>query len=220
MNQLILVQNEYAGAELRLLTFDRTLEGFTKPGQFVTAHPDDLDKAFFALASCPGQPIQLLVKQGGDTANHLCGLQVDATLAVSDVIGKGFNIPSNIPGPLFVIATGSGISAVRSVIQAEVDQGLTRPLTLIYGVRTVEHCAMTECLATWKEAGVNVHIVLSQGPEAWSGPRGHVQDVVTSLDVIAPDATVVLCGQSGMVKDIQARFTEAGIDAPRILTNF
>ena len=220
MNVLTLVRNEDAGTDLRLLTFAESLDGFVHPGQFVVAHPEGMDKAFFALASCPGEPTQLLIKQSGATAEYLCGLASGATVPVSDPMGKGFPIPADDTRPLVILATGSGISAVRSVIEAEIASGLKREVHFLYGVFTVEHCSFTDRLAAWTDAGVKVHIVLSDPPEAWSGPTGFVQQAAVELGMVRSDVVVVLCGFPGMIEQAKALYTEAGASADDLLTNF
>lgn len=221
MPTLTLVANEPVAEQIHLLTFDAALPGFDVPGQFVTAHLGD-GKGFFALASVPGEPTELLVKDAGEVAHALCQLAPGATVEVSDPMGKGFGLGPAGDGtaPLVVLATGTGLSAVRGVVEAEVAAGLPRPVTLLLGVRTEAHLPLRDRLTAWREAGVDVHVVLSQAGPGWKGLRGYVQQAAKDLGVIRPDATVVLCGQSGLLDDARALWTEAGAAEDALHTNF
>lgn len=220
MHVLELTDNQPAGLHLRLLTFDRALPGYTIPGQYTVVQPDGHDKAFFALASVPGAPTQLLIKAQGHTAEHLCSLEPGARVPMSDAAGKGFVLPPGGPLPLVVLATGSGISAVRPLIEAEVDAGLPRPVHLLYGVYTLEHCSFPSRLTAWQEAGVAVHLVLSDPPEGWTGASGFVQQAAEALGLVRDDVLVVLCGFPDMVQHAKQRWQAAGLAPKRLLTNF
>lgn len=220
MHDLVLVRNEPAGTGLRRLVFDRGLEGFDRPGQFVTVHLPDLPPGYFALASVPGAPVELLVKVHGEVAEALVAREPGATVRLSDPIGKGFALPPGDTRPLVILATGSGISAVRSVVEAEVDAGLPRPVTLLYGVYTPDHRSYVDRLDAWRSAGVDVVEVVSEEVPGWRGDRGFVQSVAAARGLVRDDVTVVLCGYPAMVEEAKALYAEAGLAPDRVLTNF
>jgi NAD(P)H-flavin reductase len=196
MPTLELVGNEPAGIDLRLLTFATPLSSFDKPGQFVTVSMNDLKPAFFAIASVPGEPLQLLLKQQGDVASLVTAAE------------------------LVILATGSGISAVRSVIEAEIAAGLPRPVHVLYGVFTLEHRSFVDRLEAWRGKGVVVHEVLSEPHHGWEGAVGFVQDAAKELGLVDADSTVVLCGFPAMVEAAKALYGDAGAAPEQLLTNY
>lgn len=219
MPSLDLVHSEPAGTDLRLLTFSAALEGHTVAGQFVTVTVGDHKPAFFALANEPGKPAQLLVKVHGEVAELLGAATPGDSFALSDPMGKGFGIPDD-EQPLVILATGSGISAVRPVIEREVSAGLPRPVHFLYGVFTLDHCSFTDRLKAWREAGVNVQLVLSEPHDGWDGMTGFVQQAAEKAGLVRNSDTVVLCGFPGMVNDAKALWAAAGAPEDRVLTNF
>lgn len=220
MPTIVLTDNRPDGEGLRRLTFDRPLPGHLHAGQFLTAHVEDHKPAFFAIASGPGEPVVLLVKRQGDAAEALCAMAPGAAVEVSDAMGKGFELPDDATSPLLILATGSGISAVRPVIQHEVARGLPRPVTLLYGVFAPEYRSFVEDLEAWAEAGVTVHTVCDRASDAWTGPRGFVQDVAGTLGLTSDDVDLVLCGFPAMTEAAKARFVEAGLDPARVHLNY
>lgn len=220
MHALTLVRNQPDGVGLHRLTFDRPVPGHTEPGQFITVHVGDHKPAYFAIASVPGAPTELLVKHHGDTADTLVAMAPGDTVQVSDPLGKGFGLPAADSKPLLILATGSGLSAVRSVVEAEVAAGLPRPLVLFYGVYTPEHASYAERLDAWKAAGVDVRLVVSEPGDGWSGPTGFVQVAADEAGWIRDDVRAVLCGWPAMVEQATAMLLDAGVDADDVHTNF
>jgi NAD(P)H-flavin reductase len=220
MPTLELVGNEPAGIDLRLLTFATPLSSFDKPGQFVTVSMNDLKPAFFAIASVPGEPLQLLVKQQGDVASLVTAAEPGTAIEVSDAMGGGFPLPEGDARKLVILATGSGISAVRSVIEAEIAAGLPRPVHVLYGVFTLEHRSFVDRLEAWRGKGVVVHEVLSEPHHGWEGAVGFVQDAAKELGLVDADSTVVLCGFPAMVEAAKALYGDAGAAPEQLLTNY
>lgn len=219
MPTLALTDNRPDGLGLHRLTFDRALPGHTRAGQFLTAHVEGHKPAFFAIASEPGAPVVLLVKRHGDAAEALCGLAPGAEVDVSDAMGEGFPLPPSRARPLVILATGSGISAVRPVIAREVAAGLPRPVTLLYGVFTPAHRSFVDDLEAWTSAGVAVHVVCSDDP-AWPGPHGFVQDAASTLGLVSDDVDLVLCGYPAMAEAAKVQFATAGLAPERVYLNY
>lgn len=220
MHPVTVVQNLSAGQDQRLLVLAEALGDHTRPGQFVAVHVPGHKPAWFAIASLPGQPIELLVKVPGEVASILAAMAPGATFQVSDPMGKGFPLERVLGQPLVVLATGSGISAVRPVIAAEVAAGLPRPVTLYYGIRSEEGRAFTDDLVAWTRAGVEVHVVISRPGEEWTGPIGYVQHFARERGDVRGGVGVVLCGQKAMAEEVRALYEAEGLSPEHLLTNF
>ena len=217
MPEATLVRNEPAGEGLRWLIFDHVPAGYERPGQFVTATLGEHKPNYFALASSPGAPAELLIKDAGPLASELCALQPGARVQMSDAMGKGFGV--TLEGELVVLCNGSAISACRPVIEAELAAGLPRPVHFYFGVLTPAHRAFLADLERWGNAGITVHTVVGE-PEGtgWSGATGFVQDLAQSHGLCRADVELLLCGVPPMVEAAKALWTEAG--CTQVLTNF
>lgn len=220
MPTLHVVQNIADGVSLRRISFDATLAGHDHAGQFAKAGPPGLEPAYFALASSPGQPAELLVKTVGATSEALGALGIGAAVTFSEPIGRGFPLDPDDTRELVLLATGSGISGVRSVVRAEIARGLPRAVHLYYGVFTPEHRSFVEDLDAWEAAGVNVHMVYDGGVEGWAGHTGFVQDAAAADGLCRADVTVALCGFPGMVEVAKKLWGEAGAAESQLLTNY
>lgn len=220
MPNLVLSSRVPDGLGLVRVTFDRGLPAFQSPGQFVTVHLPGLKPAYFALASVPGKPVELLVKEQGDVAGALAALPIGTPVEVSEPIGAGFGVDPADTRPLVILATGSGISAVRSVIEAEIASGLRRPVELFYGVYTPAHLSLEAERRRWEASGVSVRLVFSEPVTGWFGLRGFVQQAARLTGWVRPDVTVVLCGYPAMVEEARAWWVAAGAAPEQVHVNF
>jgi NAD(P)H-flavin reductase len=216
----VVASNEPAGTGLRRITFHHTPPGYDRPGQFVTLHVGDARPAYFALASSPGEPAELLVKVQGEVAERIASLVPGDEVEMSAALGEGYALERVAGLELVILVNGSGISSIRPVVRALLAE-TRRPLHLLYGVMTPAHRGYADELEAWARAGVDVHTVVDS-PEGtgWEGRTGFVQDSARALDLVRADVGVILCGVPAMVEAARSLYTAAGVPADRILTNF
>jgi benzoate/toluate 1,2-dioxygenase reductase subunit len=217
MPEATLTSNVPGGEGLRVLTFGHVPEGYTRPGQFVTATVGEHKAGFFALASSPGEPVTLLIKGVGELSEALCALEPGAMVEMSDAMGKGFPVTGD--GELVILCNGSAISAVRPVIEAELDAGLPRAVHLYFGVLVPAHRSFLADLERWGNAGIQVHTVVGE-PEGtgWTGATGFVQELAAAHGLCRANVELVLCGVPPMVEAAKAQWAAAG--CTQVLTNF
>lgn len=216
-----ITRNEPAGAGLRLLTLDRPAQSHTLPGQYAVARLEDRKPAFFALACRPGETIQLLIKAQGDTAEALAAMEIGRQFELSEAQGNGFPIARVAGRPLVLLVNGSGISAVRGLLDLELEAGLPREVHFYYGVLTPAHRSFLADLERWSSAGIHLHTVVGQ-PEGtgWQGETGFVQHVAQAHGLCRADVGVVLCGVPEMLEEARAMWMAAGCPEDHVLTNF
>ncbi len=220
MPTVTVARNDPAGAGLRLLHLAETLPDHRRAGQCLSVALPGASPAYFALASVPGDPAQLLVKDQGETGRHLARLHPGDRIEVSPTLGEGFALERVRERPLVVLCTGSAISAGRPVVLGEIAARLPRPVHLLYGVLAPDHLSFTDDLETWAAAGVQVHVVVAEeGSAGWRGPTGFVQDVAEDLGLLRSDVGVVLAGVPEMIEDARARYLAAGCPPEHLLLN-
>ena len=220
MPQLTLTSSAPAGDLLRHLTFSAALPGHTTPGQYVTVSIPDHEPAFFALANSPGTPVELLVKGVGDAAEVLAALSPGETVEMTDADGPGFGVDPAGAGPVLILGNGSGISAVRPVVESLLPALGSRRVTFLYGVLTTGHRSFLADLERWSRLGVQVRTVVGRSAEDWTGDLGYVQDVADALGLFTPSTTVVLCGVPPMLEAARAKCSAAGIPESQVRVNF
>ncbi|EFJ19233.1 hypothetical protein SELMODRAFT_444304 [Selaginella moellendorffii] len=206
-------------------------KGHSKPGQFVQMKKEEHKPGFFAIASPPSTAakgfLEFLVKDvEGTTSAVLCDLAKGDKVDLSQVMGKGFDIDQLYPPEKFqtvlFFATGSGISPIRSLIEAGIDANRRSDVRLYYGARSLERMAYRDKFKEWEASGVSIIPVLSQPDGSWMGESGYVQ-AAFSKNISIPDSSQVvtfLCGHKGMVKDVTDLLSAEGVPQEKIILNF
>ncbi|PIN07492.1 NADH-cytochrome b-5 reductase [Handroanthus impetiginosus] len=207
---------------------------YTKAGQYLQLRLQDPDTkpSFLAIASPPSVTaskgvFEFLVKSAaGSTAELLCGLQKGDFVELTAAMGKGFDIDQISPPESYqtvlIFATGSGISAIRSLIEGGFSADKRSDVRLYYGARNLSRMAYQERFKEWESSGVDIVPVLSRPEDSWTGERGYVQAAFArDKGISCPQSTgVVLCGQKQMAEEVTSLVVADGVSTEKILKNF
>jgi CDP-4-dehydro-6-deoxyglucose reductase len=160
-----------------------------EPGQWlnlILPVPSGEIRRAYSIASAPDgtQRFELAVTEvtGGPGSGYLCGLGPGARLKAVGPQGF-FTRMADDDKPALFVATGTGVTPLRSMLNAAVAAGGTTPIWLLFGVRHADdilYRAEFEALAQTRRH-VRVDFTLSQGDPQWSGRRGYVQSHIPEL---------------------------------------
>jgi NAD(P)H-flavin reductase len=178
-------------------------------GQFVSfqieapGFPYHLTRAY-SIASPPSEAssITLLfnVVPGGPGSSFLDALEPGD--AVQFTGPAGTFIPREPPGrDLLLVATGTGIAPLRSMLLARLAQPGTGRILLIWGLRSERDLYYQDELGALAAEHRRFSFVttLSQPSGEWTGETGRVQGIVDEQVTSAEGLSVYLCGNSGMI---------------------
>ena len=163
----------------------------------------------YSIASRPdGTPrfeVAVTHVERGPGSSYLHAMEPGADLQVVGPQGF-FTRPMDKTGPSLMVATGTGITPLRSILEDAVAKGETRALWMLFGVRREEdliYRAELDALArTYPH--VRAEYTLSRPEETWAGRRGYVQTHARALyDELASRGEgvphVYVCGLQRMV---------------------
>ena len=109
-------------------------------------------------------------------------------------------------GPIVCVAGGSGMSAIKALLEHAADVGCARDAVYLFGARTSAdlYCIdeMQALAARWHpEHRMRFLPILSEEPQdsAWTGARGLVTQHIADQGVDWPSAQAYLCGPPGMI---------------------
>jgi phenol/toluene 2-monooxygenase (NADH) P5/A5 len=193
-------------------------------GQFIMMNiPGIAAKRSYSIASNPAEnnKVEILVDVGpqGDGSLYLQSLNPGEAVSFMAPGGQFVIAPDPAEQKLIMIATGSGISAIRSMIlnllQTKND---LRPITLIWGLRFPEDIFWEDDFRLLEKQFTNFHfdLVLSKAPPGWPLCTGHVTDC---LEKHFPDLSATgfyLCGNQKMIEGVKAVITAKGIQPQNI----
>ena len=204
------------------------------PGQWVNLIlplPGGEVKRAYSIASAPapsarGFEIAVTRVQGGPGSTFLHDLAVGSTLRAIGPLGLFTRAPDEEAPSLFV-GTGTGVTPLRSMIQAALAAGSKTPLWLLFGARYEADILYWEELAELSRERPNVRydITLSRPGPSWQGRSGYVQahlsELVRSLREAAPGAEprAYVCGLDRMVSSVREHLRgELGFERRRVHT--
>jgi CDP-4-dehydro-6-deoxyglucose reductase/ferredoxin-NAD(P)+ reductase (naphthalene dioxygenase ferredoxin-specific) len=171
----------------------------------------------YSMASTPGEPelvFHIRHMPGGRTSNYVATqLKSDDKVKVSGPLGVSY-LRDNHGGPVLLIAGGSGLAPIQSILCTLLEPGREAPVTLYFGVRSerdLYHEALLKDLAA-KHANFRYYVVLSEQKGASGRRYGLVHEAIELAD--PRDVMAYLAGPPVMVEAATALLAARGL-APR-----
>jgi ferredoxin-NADP reductase len=177
----------------------------------------------YSVASAPGEPVAITVERldDGEVSTYLTGeLRSGDDLELRGPIGGYFTWEPGDGGPLLLLAGGSGIVPLRSILRHRERTGSTVPVRLLYSSRTLGDVIYRDELDR-PAAGVEVvHTLTRHQPAAWAGYARRV-DAALLAEVAWPAAAMPLafvCGPTSFVEAVSQALVASGYPPERVKT--
>ncbi|HTD23891.1 MAG TPA: iron-sulfur cluster-binding domain-containing protein [Terriglobales bacterium] len=121
---------------------------------------------------------------------------------------------------IVLVAGGSGITPMMSMLRYIDDLCLPVEVTLIYCVRTLQDVFFAAELSSFESSIRNFRriLVLSQPHSDWTGARGHLNRELIERNVgNVMTSTVFLCGPPPFMESARAIFVSLGVDPANVM---
>jgi len=197
-----------------------------RPGQFLTFHWIIAGKLVprsytVSSSSTHSEYVEITPKRVTDgTVSHFLHDQVKLGSSVEATGPYGrFYFDESIHRSIVLIAAGSGITPMISMLRYINDLRLTTLVTLLYCVRRREDIIFETELEKLKDSCPNLDycVCLSQPDESWNGHKGRLsQQLIVNLVSDFSTPTFFLCGPSGFMKNAHAILASLGVEESRI----
>lgn len=109
--------------------------------------------------------------------------------------------------PLFLIAGGTGLSAILSVLEqlAEENHSTLPSIRMLYGARREEDLCAISTLDNYQTLlpDFQYEVVLSEASQTWDGKSGYVVDHIDS-DFVKDPFDLYMCGPPGLVTSVES----------------
>jgi CDP-4-dehydro-6-deoxyglucose reductase, E3 len=182
-----------------------------KAGQFISFNltPPGGERLMirpYSIASPPNESDRITLVfnrvQGGRGSTYLFNLREGDAVAFEGPQGS-FYLRERMRNVLLV-ATGTGIAPIRSMLLDLVDNGYAGTATLYWGLRSqrdVYYQQEFEALAV-RYPNVSFAIALSRPEAGWEAYAGRVTDLVDARVTSVKNLDVFLCGNHAMIRDV------------------
>lgn len=198
------------------------LGSFVQAGQFQKLSTDGgKTSGYFALANAPGEgTLEYLVRTASGAASlQLGALEAGHPVALGRAEGRGFPLEQADGHPLLLVAVGSGLAPMRSVLRTLARRhALAGQVSLYYGVNTPLDFPFSSELLAWERQGLTVVRSVTVPDAHWSGKTGFIQRHLEGPPLPA-DTVVFLVGQKAMIHEAKAVLSSRGLRAENLHLN-
>lgn len=180
----------------------------------------------YSIACSPGQAarahaLELLVQIDDHAAPdpHLERAAPGTLLRIEGPFGS-FDLPAPLPERrLLLIAGGTGIAPLRSIMWDTLERDPAVAITVIYSARSVDEFAYSQELnGLAAEGRIRLASSVTRDATKWSGSTGRISQSLIASVLEGADMRCVICGPSGMVSSVTELLKDAGVTEERILT--
>jgi ferredoxin-NADP reductase len=180
----------------------------------------------YSIASAPEDAMLVLTVErleDGEVSSYLTDeLRPGDELELRGPIGGYFVWDASDPGPVLLVAGGSGIVPFRAMLRHRRASHSEAPLRLLYSVRSQEEIIYSrELLDLASDDGVDIRYTLTRtSPPGWNGYSGRIDSrLIEEVSWPAGDEPLnLVCGPSGFVETAAGVLAEAGNPQRRVRT--
>jgi ferredoxin-NADP reductase len=214
-------------ASVRTITLDVPDWAGHRAGQHLDIRLTDEDgyvaERSYSIASAPGEAVAITVErlEDGEVSPYLTDeLRAGDDLELRGPIGGYFVWEPGDGGPLLLLAGGSGIVPLRSILRHRERTGSTVPVRLLYSSRTLDDVIYRAEFGQ-PAGGLEVTYTLTRShPPDWPGYTRRV-DTALLAEVAWPAAAMPLayvCGPTSFVEAVSQVLVQSGYPQERIKT--
>jgi ferredoxin-NADP reductase len=177
----------------------------------------------YSIASAPGEPPAITVErlEGGEVSPYLTEeLKAGDELELRGPIGGYFVWDHGDGSPLTLLAGGSGVVPLRSILRHRERTGSDVPARLLYSARTLRDVIYRAELDHERDGVQVIYTLTRDKPPGWAGRTGRV-DAALLAEVAWPaehDPLAYICGPTSFVETAAAGLVELGYPAERVKT--
>jgi ferredoxin-NADP reductase len=177
----------------------------------------------YSIASAPGESVAITVERldDGEVSPYLTEeLRPGDGLELRGPIGGYFVWDVNHGGPLLLVAGGSGVVPLRSMLRHRRHSGSRVPVRLLYSARTIGDVIYREELDEPADGVEVVYTLTRQQPSGWTGHARRV-DAALLQEVAWPaeeSPLAFVCGPTSFVETVANGLVTLGYAQSRVKT--
>lgn len=186
------------------------------PGTFLEVSVPGIGEAPLASCSHSSTHIELLTKNAGNVTSGIFNLKKGDKIFMRGPYGHGFPISKLKNKNLILIAGGTGIAPITSMINyIEQNRKDFKKIFIYFGFRDEENILLRERIKKWGEI-FEVHVGLSSDPNSHDYEKGFINTIIENHKPSIQDTCAILCGPEMMMKVATKELNLLGIKNSKI----
>lgn len=192
-------------------------------GQYTELKIEGFNYLYFTIASAPHQPcIELHIQAGSETNDKLIAyLEREEFVSIAPASGNCvLSKLDTADSPLLFIASGTGFSQVKSIVEDLIHQESDRPLHIYWTSFNLSHLYMLEKAEKWAEEFDHIHTtaLISEHSHWEDKHKMLVHSILSNHDDLS-DCQALTCGSPEMVYTVLDTLTEKGFSADQMISD-
>lgn len=189
----------------------------------LTADDGYVAERSYSIASAPGEPVAITVQrlEDGEVSPYLTTeLRAGDEIEVRGPVGGYFVWDADgADSPLLLVAGGSGIAPLRSILRHRRLSGSTVPARLLYSARSLTDVIYRGELSDYGDVAVTYTLTRSQ-PPGWTGHVGRVDAALLAeiAWMAGQDPLAFVCGPTSFVEAAGDGLLALGYPPQRVKT--
>ncbi len=186
------------------------------PGQYLDVVIADNRFRSFSIANAVGDDLEFHIRKVEDgefTSRVFNEFKIGDILRLYGPLGTFF-IRQEKQGPIIMLAGGTGFAPIKALLEQLQQIHSQRPVTLYWGVRTVEDIYMKFWLEQFSQSNpwFNFSVVIFEADDTWSGRKGFVHQAIVDDYYDLSDFVVYASGPPQMINAAKQNFTQKGLN--------
>jgi CDP-4-dehydro-6-deoxyglucose reductase len=160
--------------------------------------------------------------EGGKFTDFVFDSMKDKTVLRIEAPLGTFTLREESLRPILMIGGGTGFAPLKSMIEHAIYVGVTRPITLYWGVRAERDLYLPDLPQLWSQQHDNfsfIPVLSEPGDAPWQGRSGFVHEAVMQDIANISDYDVYMTGPPVMVNAAAAAFEEAGLSREQMFSD-
>lgn len=192
-------------------------------GQFTELLIEGFQFLYFTIASAPNSPcIELHVQGGTETNDRLIEhLRQHGSVDLAPAGGRCIlpTLPSE-QTPLLLIASGTGFSQVKSIVEDCIERGCHRPIHIYWASYKLSQLYMLDKAENWADQFTNIHLAaLISEQSHWEDNHQMLLHSILSEQSALESSQAIICGSPKMVYTLFDSLVEKGCREQHILSD-
>ena len=170
-----------------------------QPGQFMEVSVPGVGEAPLASCSYDGEYVELLTRNAGNVTSGLFNALSGNSIFIRGPYGKGFPLEELKGKDLILVAGGTGIAPITSLISyVEKNRKDFDDVFIYFGFRDEESILLSRRIGRWARK-FKVSIVLSDDPKNEHYEKGFVDELIRRHKPKVKNSVALLCGPEIMM---------------------